>query len=212
MSLMQAAQPPPASWVPSTDCGACGDGTLCCKDPAQGEGACYKVADCSAIHDGSGINTTAPFHLVQMHLDTFKLLKSPGICSMAANDCPWSLDVADGKVTACTDTEYCCPDAKKCLTPTKTSCAADGKVCASGEVCCPLTKICVKPGADCTSPCASKEYCCPDARRCLAPTNPGKFCSGAKGCKKNEICCPLTNLCVTAGASCVPAFAQKQRN
>ena len=26
----------------------------------------------------------------------------------------------------CKSTEFCCPDAKHCLTPTKTSCAADG--------------------------------------------------------------------------------------
>ena len=207
LGLMQQAQPPPTTWVPSKDCGApCGTGALCCEDPAQGEGACYKVGACADIHDGSGINTTAPFHLVQMHLDTFKLLKSPAVCSMAANDCPWSLDVADGKLTQCADTEFCCPDAKACLTPTKTSCAADAKACASGEVCCPLTKICVKPGAACQSPCAAKEYCCPDARKCLTPTNPGTFCSAAKDCKKNELCCPLTNLCVSAGASCVPAF------
>ena len=56
---------PPTPWVPATDCDApCGTGGLCCKDPDQGEGACYKVADCAAIHDGSGITTTAPF---QMH-------------------------------------------------------------------------------------------------------------------------------------------------
>ena len=214
LSLMQAALPPPAAWVPAADCGGpCGAGGLCCKDPDQGEGACYKVAACAAIHDGGGINTTAPFHLVQMHLDTFALLKSPGICSMAANDCPWSLDVADGKApAACKDSEYCCPDAKRCLTPTKTSCAAaaDAKAaaCAAGEVCCPLTKICVKPGAACVSPCAAKEYCCPDARRCLAPTDPGNFCrpADAEACKSNELCCPLTKLCVTAGAACVPSW------
>ena len=42
-------------WVPATDCGApCGDGALCCRDPAQGGGGCYKVGDCSAVHDSSG--------------------------------------------------------------------------------------------------------------------------------------------------------------
>ena len=114
-------------------------------------------------------------------------------------------------LSVCNATEYCCPDAKHCLTPTATSCAAgpEGEAaaeCAAGQVCCPLTKICVKPGAACQSPCAAKEYCCPDARKCLTPTNPGTFCSAAKDCKKNELCCPLTNLCVSAGASCVPAF------
>ena len=105
--------------------------------------------------------------------------------------------------TGCADTEYCCPDAKACLTPTKTSCLKDANACASGEVCCPLTKICVKPGKACASPCSSKEFCCPDAKACLTPTNPGVLCGGASDCKRNEVCCPLTNLCVTAGAKCV---------
>lgn len=204
MGLMQKAMPPPAAWEPATNCGACGNGTLCCKDPTQGAGACYKVGACSDIHDGSGINTTAPIHLVQMHLDSFKMLKSPSVCTMAANDCPWSLDVADGKITACTDNEYCCPDAKKCLTPTATSCAKDATACADGEVCCPLTKICVKPGKSCESPCAAKDYCCPDAKRCLALTNPGVFCKATSDCGSQQICCPLTKLCVSVGTPCVP--------
>merc|ERR1711907_669911 len=44
----------------------------------------------------------------------------------------------------CKSSEYCCPDAKACLTPTK----AEGD-CKKGEVCCPVTKMCVAPGADC---------------------------------------------------------------
>lgn len=104
--------------------------------------------------------------------------------------------------TGCADTEYCCPDAKACLTPTKTSCLNDANACASGEVCCPLTKLCVKPGKACASPCSTKEFCCPDAKACLTPVNPGVLCSGASDCRRNEVCCPLTNLCVTAGAKC----------
>jgi|EP00937_MAST-01D_sp_MAST-1D-sp2_P006038 hypothetical protein len=103
----------------------------------------------------------------------------------------------------CAATEYCCPDAKKCLTPTGTSCQADASACGDGEVCCPLTKICVKPGADCKSPCDSS-YCCPDAKACLTPTNPGVFCGGASDCKSSEVCCPLTKLCVAAGDTCSP--------
>merc|ERR1712054_510636 len=70
--------------------------------------------------------------------------------------------------------EYCCPDAKKCLTPTSTSCKDDATACGDGEVCCPLTKICVKPGADCVAPpvCKSSEYCCPDAKAALPPPSP----------------------------------------
>ena len=42
--------------------------------------------------------------------------------------------------------EYCCPDAKHCLTPTEKTCAAAGDKCDAGEVCCPLTNV-LQPGA-----------------------------------------------------------------
>jgi len=104
----------------------------------------------------------------------------------------------------CKATEFCCPDAKKCLTPTHTSCAADGDAaCASGDVCCPLTKICVTPGADCVSPCQGS-FCCPDAKACLTPVHPGKFCGALHKCKSDEVCCPLIKECVKAGATCTP--------
>jgi len=45
---------------------------------------------------------------------------------------------------------------------------------------------------------------CPDALKCLTPVNPGHLCSKDKPCKKEQICCPVTNLCVVAGAACVP--------
>ena len=97
-SMMQKAQPPPPAWVNATGCGDCGDAAHCCADPqaaGEGGGACYKVDSCNAIHDGSGINTTAPFHLVQMNLDTGRIGDSPPLCSMAENNCPWSLDVGN---------------------------------------------------------------------------------------------------------------------
>jgi hypothetical protein len=107
----------------------------------------------------------------------------------------------------CKATEYCCPDAKACLTPTKKSCKDDTGACGKGEVCCPLTKICVIPGKPCVTPCAdSGTYCCPDAVKCLKPTNPGVFCKAADDCKSNEVCCPLTKLCVAPGADCKPSF------
>merc|ERR1719487_999761 len=109
--------------------------------------------------------------------------------------------------TTCAATEYCCPDAKKCLTPTSTSCKDDATACGDGEVCCPLTKICVKPGADCQTPCSdSGTYCCPDAKACLKPTNPGVFCTSAADCgaKSGLVCCPLTKLCVAPGDKCSP--------
>jgi hypothetical protein len=105
--------------------------------------------------------------------------------------------------TVCKKSEYCCPDAKHCLTPTATSCKADKNACAAGDVCCPITEICVTPGAACVSPCADQgSYCCPDALACLTPVAPGIFCG--KGCGASQVCCPLTNMCVTAGAKCTP--------
>eukprot|EP00935_MAST-01C_sp_MAST-1C-sp1_P002050 g2050.t1 len=56
-----------------------------------------------------------------------------------------------GPAGVCKSTEYCCPDAKKCLTPTHKSCQGNANACSAGEVCCPLTKLCVKPGAACIS-------------------------------------------------------------
>merc|ERR1719387_530553 len=71
----------------------------------------------------------------------------------------------------CKATEYCCPDAKECLTPCSDSgtyCCPDAKACLkptnpgvfctsaadcgtkSGLVCCPLTKLCVAPGNQCS--------------------------------------------------------------
>lgn len=105
----------------------------------------------------------------------------------------------------CADTEYCCPDAKHCLTPTQTSCKADASVCSSDEVCCPLTKLCVRVGQACESPCKDQgSYCCPDAKHCLTPTNPGVLCGDAKDCNDGEVCCPLTKECVKVGDACDP--------
>jgi hypothetical protein len=38
-------------------------------------------------------------------------------------------------------------------------------------------------------------------QHCLTPTAPGKFCTDAS-CATNEVCCPLTKLCVKVGAEC----------
>jgi hypothetical protein len=45
----------------------------------------------------------------------------------------------------CKMTEYCCPAAGACLTPTKTACKS-GTDCGTGQACCPLTGVCVTPG------------------------------------------------------------------
>lgn len=112
---------------------------------------------------------------------------------------------SNDEATVCKSTEYCCPDAKHCLTPTLTSCAADASVCKDPQVCCPLTKVCVDVGAPCTTPCKDQgTYCCPDALHCLTPVNPGKFCADESNCNKDEVCCPLTKLCVSVGDACTP--------
>merc|ERR1719181_1507748 len=49
----------------------------------------------------------------------------------------------------CAGTEFCCPDAKACLTPTGVSCAKDASTCSAGQVCCPLIKQCVAVGVAC---------------------------------------------------------------
>ena len=61
--------------------------------------------------------------------------------------CPGSSDVpgltarsVPQSGTVCKATEYCCPDAKHCLTPTAKVCGATAK-CAADETCCPLTKV-----------------------------------------------------------------------
>jgi hypothetical protein len=112
----------------------------------------------------------------------------------------------------CNKTQYCCPDAKQCLTPTNRSCSSgEDSACSEGEVCCPLTKICVKPsGVPCKSTCDNnEEYCCPDALHCLTPTNPGVFCdpNDKNSCNGGDVCCPLTKICVKVGRPCVPAAA-----
>mmetsp|Transcript_24202 Transcript_24202/g.63195 ORF Transcript_24202/g.63195 Transcript_24202/m.63195 type:complete len:415 (-) Transcript_24202:150-1394(-) len=110
------------------------------------------------------------------------------------------LGVGDG----CKSTEYCCPDAQHCLTPTKTSCKDDPSVCGS-NTCCPLTKLCVVVGNPCSTPCLDQgSYCCPDAKACLMPTNPGVFCNSTSPCASGQVCCPLTSICVKPGATCTP--------
>jgi hypothetical protein len=104
----------------------------------------------------------------------------------------------------CKPTEYCCPDAKKCLTPTKTTCdpSATTTACGGSEICCPLTKLCVTAGPACVSPCVgTTSYCCPEALKCLTPTSPGTL---PNTCPAGQFLCPLTSLCVTAGPVCSP--------
>jgi hypothetical protein len=69
--------------------------------------------------------------------------------------------------------EYCCPDAKHCLTATTTTCRESAN-CGSDETCCPLTKLCVKVGAPCAPPCKDS-YCCPGSGKVSQP-RPLEFC------------------------------------
>ena len=136
-------------------------------------------------------------------------------CDWCAGDSPFCAPTGEcpSYHHVCNKTQYCCPDAKQCLTPTNRSCASD-TACSNGEVCCPLTKICVKPsGVACKSTCDNNdEYCCPDALHCLTPTNPGVFCDpmDKDACSNGDVCCPLTKLCVKVGRPCTPAVADKQ--
>ena len=110
LSLMQRTPAPPPAWVNASGCdggagpggggggGGCANGTLCCKDPeasGAGTGACYTVARCGAITDGTGQNFSDPFHLVAVDLDSAAVVSasSAGVCSIAANDCPKSIEV-----------------------------------------------------------------------------------------------------------------------
>eukprot|EP00041_Stephanoeca_diplocostata_P025163 m.652141 g.652141 ORF g.652141 m.652141 type:complete len:433 (-) comp22688_c0_seq4:2877-4175(-) len=91
-------QPPPAGWKTSTKCASdgfpCKAGTSCCFLPPD-EPACFAVASCSDMHNGP--NITAPFLLAQLNLDTAAsvVAKPPPICSIAGNDCPWSIEAAE---------------------------------------------------------------------------------------------------------------------
>jgi len=109
----------------------------------------------------------------------------------------------------CSSTEFCCPDAKACLTPTGTSCAKDAKACSAGQICCPFTKECVTASHPCTPvrECKNTEFCCPDAKHCLTPVAPGTMCDPADkaACPSPQVCCPLIKQCVTVGASCDPS-------
>ena len=137
-------------------------------------------------------------------------------CDWCAGDSPFCAPTGEcpSYHHVCNKTQYCCPDAKQCLTPTNRSCASD-TACSNGEVCCPLTKICVKPsGVACKSTCDNNdEYCCPDALHCLTPTNPGVFCdpTNKDSCSNGDVCCPLTKLCVKVGRPCTPAVAVSSR-
>ena len=150
-------------------------------------------------------------------IDTVLLPKAAGATKKTAVQAwaasqrpPWAALVAASASPGdhCADTEYCCPDAKHCLTPTKTSCAKDASVCSAGQTCCPLTKLCVTVGKPCASPCKEgNTYCCPDALACLEPTNPGVLCGDASDCDaaNGEVCCPLTKICVKPHEKCAPA-------
>jgi len=168
------------------------------------------------------ISYHALLFLVAVSSVTLEVAFSQGQCSLQrdsrsceANDCIWC--TTDGNPYCaeegacptlgdrCNATQYCCPDAKACLTPTNRTCKSSADACLKGEACCPITKICVIPGNPCKSPCEDKgSYCCPDALHCLTPVNPGVFCDpkDSNSCADGEVCCPVTKLCVRIGEKC----------
>lgn len=86
--------PPPKPWKTSDGCAAtgfpCAKNTSCCMMPPGGP-ACFNVPSCSDMHGAPDMN--APFYLAQLSLDTAaEVHKAPPICSIAANNCPWSLE------------------------------------------------------------------------------------------------------------------------
>jgi hypothetical protein len=167
---------------------------------ATGGGSIITVFNIANIHGALGDNGQS-YKTVKFMADAL----APGVAVKIVHGCggPAAPTPAPA-ATVCKSSEYCCPDAKKCLTPTSKSCATDATVCSGGNVCCPLTKICVSPGADCVSPCQGA-FCCPDAKKCLTPDQPGKIVKGPSDCAAPRIFCPLTKLCVYASPkSCVP--------
>ena len=89
--LLMPSQESGHSFVPANTCAPCQKGALCCRDPTQGTGSCFKTGSCAAMHTGGGLNMSLPFHLVQTHLDSGKNLGKPELCSLAKNNCPWSI-------------------------------------------------------------------------------------------------------------------------
>ena len=44
------------------------------------------------MHDGGGINMTEPLRLVQTDIGTADVVSHPPLCTLAAFDCPWSME------------------------------------------------------------------------------------------------------------------------
>ena len=58
---------------------------------------------------------------------------------------------------SCPRTAYCCPDARRCMTPTNPGLLCRSRLeCASDEICCPTTHECVSVGGECQSPIENK--------------------------------------------------------
>ena len=97
-AIIQPVPLGPSTFVNSTDCSPkCIAATFCCKDPSvkDGASACFSK-QCSEIPISGGLNKTLPFSLVAMDLNNqAKVVSSPPLCTIAANDCPWSLDEFD---------------------------------------------------------------------------------------------------------------------
>jgi hypothetical protein len=112
---------------------------------------------------------------------------------------------------ACRASQYCCPDAKKCLTPLSSnasivSCSTNPNACEANQVCCPLTKLCVDVGGDCTPPpeCGGSAFCHFETSTCRTPVTPQVVCVTSADCGKSNVCDPITKTCVQVGSACTP--------
>jgi len=171
----------------------------------------YRALEAGMPADKSGVNRRdlAAQGIGLLLPDLAAIQQGLGKCTCKGRKAAAATSDSDRKSSpVCKKSEYCCPDAKHCLTPTTVSCKNDADACKDGEVCCPLTKICVIPDAPCVSPCEDQNsYCCPDALHCLTPVDPGVFCDpkDPNACGGNgNVCCPITSICVSVGAACTP--------
>ena len=97
-AILQPTPTGPQTYVNESNCApSCATNTFCCRDPTQpdDDGSCYTVP-CERIPTGSsGVNMTEPFRLVAFNLkENAKVIGvPPSLCTLAANDCPWQMDV-----------------------------------------------------------------------------------------------------------------------
>lgn len=81
-------------YTDATDCGSagCAAGTSCCKEPMPGsQGCCFNVDDCSTLPVSGGFNTTDPFRILGVNVDTGDIVSDAPLCTEDEQNCPWAL-------------------------------------------------------------------------------------------------------------------------